>query len=196
MRAPIPGRSLIWLPLALVLVSPPASAEVQAEDPSIVPLFHELCTSGGVNAGATLARVAADGDWSEASAPSVDLRALEQVPSRLTTGVFRRSESVRQWQRTVNGRQLTLVVATLPERSVYRHVCALFAPDIRNAMPYFEAFRDGMRAIGLSGRSNDLPHYTEYGGRLTDRRRAHADMFSRSRAVQTPRTMHLVIVYE
>jgi len=166
------------------------------EDATLVPLFAETCTRGGVNADAILAGVTGSTDWTEVAAPTVNLRGLEQVPSRLMTSALRRPESVRQWRRTVNGRELTLVIARLPDRGAYRHVCALFAPDIRYGWPYFDAFEEAMEGISLSGKSNDLPHYTEYGGRLADRRRAHADLFGRSRAMATPRTMHLAIAYE
>jgi len=188
--------ALLAVALAFALAPAPAAADLQPEDAGLVPLFLQTCTRPDMNAEAILAGVAGSPDWIEVSAPDVDLPALEQVPSRLTTGVFRHADSVRQWQRTVNGRQLTLVIAALPERNVYRHACVLFAPDIRNAMPYLDTMRDGMRAIGLSGRSTDLPHYQEYGGRLADRRQAHADIFSRSRAVSAPHAMHLAIVYE
>jgi len=182
--------------MAVMLLPASAEAELQMEDASFVPLFLETCTRGNIDAEAILAGVTGSPEWTEVPTPTVELKALEQVPSRLTTSVFRRADSVRQWRRTVNGRELTLVIAALPKRSVYRHACVLFAPDIRNAMPYLDLFGEGMRGISLSGKSTDLPHYQEYSGRLADRRRAHADIFSRSRAVATPRTMHLAIVYE
>jgi len=188
--------ALLAFALAFALAPAPAAAELQPEDAGLVPLFLQTCTRPDMNAETILAGVTGSPDWIEVATPDVNLRALEQVPSRLTTDVFRRADSVRQWQRNVNGRQLTLVIAAWPARNVYRHACVLFAPDIRNAMPYLEAMRDGMRAIGLSGRSTDLPHYQEYGGRLADRRRAHADIFSRSRAVSAPNAMHLAIVYD
>jgi hypothetical protein len=188
--------ALATVALVLALGPAPAAAELQPEDASLVPLFLATCTRPDMNAEAILAGVTGSPEWTEVASPTVDLRALEQVPSRLTGGIFRRPDSVRLWQRNVNGRELTLVIAALPERNVYRHACVLFAPDIRNAMPYFDAFEDGMEAIDLSGRSTDLPHYQEYGNRLVDRRRAHADIFSRSQALSTPRTMHMAIVYE
>lgn len=189
-------RTFLAAAIAFALTGSPAAAELQPEDAGLVPLFLQTCTRPDMNAEAILAAVAGSPDWTEVSSPDVNLPGLEEVPSRLTTSVFRRADSIRQWRRTVNGRQLTLVIAALPERNVYRHACVLFAPDIRNAMPYLQAMRDGMRAIGLSGRSTDLPHYQEYGGRLADRRRAHADIFSRSRAVSAPNAMHLAIVHE
>jgi hypothetical protein len=184
------------VPLLLVLGTSPAAAELQPEDASLVPLFLETCTRPDMDAEAIIASVTASSDWTEVAAPTIDLEALGQVPSLQPISIFRRHDSVREWQRTVNGRQLTLVIAALPERSRYRHACVLFAPDIRNAMPYFDAFKDGMRAINLSGRSTDLPHYLEYGGRLADQRQAHADIFSRSRAVSTSNTMHIAIAFE
>jgi hypothetical protein len=188
--------ALLAFALAFALAPAPAAADLQPEDAGLVPLFLQTCTRPDMNADEILTGITGSSDWTEVPSPDVDLPALEQVPSRLTTGVFHRADSVRQWQRTVNGRQVTLVVAALPARNVYRHACVLFAPDISNAMPYLDAMQEGMRAIGLSGRSTDLPHYQEYGGRLADRRRAHADIFSRSRAVSAPHAMHLAIVYE
>jgi len=178
------------------LVAAPAAAELQPEDASLVPLFLETCTTPDMSDVAIFGGVATSTDWTESQTISVDLEAIEQVPSRLTGGTFSRAESVREWHRTVNGRELVLVIASFPERSRYRHGCVLFAPDIRNALPYLEPFREGMRSIGLSGRSTDLPHFQEYGGRLADGRRAHADIFSRSRASSVPHTMQLAIIYE
>jgi hypothetical protein len=193
-------RSLQFAPVAaffsIVLAPGPASAELVAEDASLVPLFAETCTRGGVNAEAILQGMAGSPDWTEVTPPTVDLRALEEVPSRLMGGALRRAESTRQWRRTMNGREVILAVATFAERNAYHHACVLFAADIRNAMPYLDAMDDAMRAIDLSGKSTDLPHYREYGNRLADGREAHADIFSRSRALETPRTMHLSIVFE
>jgi hypothetical protein len=189
-------RAFAIIGFAAVLAGTPAAAELQMEDASLVPLFLQSCTNPEMNATAVLSVVTGSADWKEVPAPTVDLKALEKVPSKLTTAAFRKPVSVREWQRMVNGRDVRLVIAELPARNVYRHVCALFAPDIKNAMPYFDSFRDGMKAISLSGKSTDLPHYVEFGGRLTDRRRAHADMYSRTQAMPTPRTMHMAIIFE
>lgn len=188
--------AVLAIVLACALAPSPAAADPQPEDAGLVPLFLQTCTRPDMNADAILAAVAGSPDWTEVPTPDVNLPALEQVPSRLTTDVYHRADSVRQWQRTMNGRQLTLVIAALPARNVYRHACVLFAPDIRNAIPYLDAMEAGVRAVGLSGRSTDIPHYQEYGGRLSDRRRAHADILSRSRAVSAPHAMHMAIIYE
>ena len=185
-----------WFAAVVAFTAAPAAAELQPEDASLVPLFLQTCTRPDMNADAILAGVTGSTEWTEVATPTVDLRGLEQVPSRLMGSALRRVDTVREWQRTVNGREVRLVIAELPERSAYHHACVLFAPDIRNAMPYFDAFEEGVRAIGLRAQSTDLPHYQEYGGRLADRRRAHADIFSRSRAVSASGTMHLSIVYE
>ncbi|MBX3561250.1 MAG: hypothetical protein KF780_05500 [Sphingomonas sp.] len=187
-----------FLTAAVMLVACPshAGAELQPEDAGLVPMFLETCTRPDMNADTILSGVTSSPEWTEVPSPDVDLPKLDQVPSRLVSGAYRRPDSVRQWQRTLNGRMVTLVIATLPARNVCRHVCVVFAPDIRNAMPYLDAMGEGMRALGLSGRSTDLPHYREYGTRLADRRHAHADIFSRSQAVSTARTMHLAIIYQ
>jgi hypothetical protein len=189
-------RTFLAAVLALMLSASPAAAQLQPEDAGLVPLFLQTCISPEMNADATLAAIAGSADWVETTPTTVDVTQLDQVPSTQMSGAYRRPETVREWHRSVNGRTLTLVVASLPERNRYRHVCALFAPDIRNAMPYLEAMDEGMRTVGLSGRSTDLPHFREYGGRLSGNRRAHADIFSRSRATSAQRSMHLVIAYE
>jgi hypothetical protein len=196
--APLAARriALATAGLVLALAAQPAAAQQEPEDPSIVPLFVQTCTRPGMDAEEILAGVTSSPEWVETASATVDLWGLEQVPSRLMTSALKRPGTVSQWHRAVNGRELTLVIATMEERSFWHHVCVLFAPEIRSAWPYFDAFEEGMDAIGLSAKSTDLPHYKEFGGRLADRRQAHADIFSRSRAVTTPRTMHLSIVFE
>jgi len=189
-------RTFLAAALALALGASPAAAQLQPEDAGLVPLFLQTCTNAEMNADATLAAVTGAADWVETTPATVDVTQLDQVPSTQMSGAYRRPEAVREWHRTVNGRTLILVIARLPERNRYRHVCALFAPDIRNAMPYLDAMGEGMRAVGLSGRSTDLPHFREYGGRFSGNRRAHAEIFSRSRATPVQRSMHLVIAYE
>jgi hypothetical protein len=182
---------------ALLAAFPSFAAAQQAEDSTLVSLFLQTCTRGEVNADAILAGVSDAGDWIEIPNPTVNVRALAQVPSQtVLRGAFPQPESVRQWQRTWNGRQVTLAFATFPERNAHRYVCMILVPDIRNAIPYLTAMREGMRSIGLSARSTDLPHYQEYAGRLSDRRRARADIFSRSQAVTERNTMHLYIAFE
>lgn len=182
---------------ALTVLTCPAAAQ-QADDESLVPLFLETCTRGGVNGEAILAGIPTAGNWSELPEPTVEISALAQVPGGAAQAdVFRGAESVRQWQRDVNGRRVSVVFATFPETGRYRHVCALIVPDVRNAGPYFSSMREGIESLGLSGRSTDLPHFQEYAGRLADRRRARADIFSRSRVVAGARSMmHMYIAFE
>lgn len=135
-------------------------------------------------------------DWSEVATPNVDLGGLAQVPGPAGQVDIRQPSSVRQWQRAWKDRQVSLVFATFPEGRTYRYLCAVLVPDVRNAIPYVRPMREGMRSIGLSGRRTDLPHFSQYAGRLPDRRRAYGDIFSRTRAVEARGAMHMYIAFE
>lgn len=189
---------LLALSCAAVLAAAPrVAAAQQPDDPSLVSLFVETCARGDVIADAIVARIAETADWVEAPGSSIDLVQMAQVPGNSIPDIaFSQPESVRQWQRTWNGRQLTLVFATFPVGAAHRNVCAIIAPETRNAAPYFAPLAEAMRPIGLSPRVTNIPHHQEYSGRLRDMRRARAEIFSRSRTLPGRNIMHLYIGFD
>jgi hypothetical protein len=189
-------RTLVAVACAAVLLAVPHAANAQAaNDETLVTLFLETCTRGEVTPESIVAGIAEQTDWSEVADVNVDLAAMREVPNRtVAAAAFRNPESVRQWQRTWNGRTVNLVVATFPQGSAHRTVCGLVVPDVRNAGPYLTPLRERVQPIGLSARHTDLPHYQEYAGRLSDMRRARVEIFSRSRAINGAlNTMHIYI---
>jgi hypothetical protein len=186
--------TLFAVATAILTTLPSAAAAQPGEDETLVPLFLETCTRGGVHADSIIAGISAE--WTEVSTPNVELAGLAQVPGNGAQVDVRQPQSVRQWQRAWKDRQVSLVFATLPEGRTHRYVCAILVPDVRNAGPYLRPMAEGMQGLGLSGRSTDLPHFQEYAGRLPDRRRARGDIFSRSRAVEARGTMHMYIAFE
>ena len=191
--------TLLVLSCAAVLAAVPrAVAAQQPQDQSLVSLFVETCTQGGLIGEAMLAGIAEMTDWTETQDVTVDVAALAQVPNQsMPQTAFRQPESVRQWQRTVEGKQVSLVFATFPQGSPHRNVCAIVVPDVRNAGPYLTPLREALAPVGLSARTTDLPHYQEYAGRTRDMRRVRAEIFSRSRALPAGRnTMHLYIAFD
>jgi hypothetical protein len=188
--------SLSAVACAAVLAAVPHAASAQAApDETLVSLFVETCTRDGVSAESIIAAIAEQPEWSEVTDVTVDVPALRMVPNRsVAAASFRQPESVRQWQRNWNGRMVSTVVATFPQGSAHRTVCALVVPDVRNAGPYITPMRDGLQAMGLVPRHTDLPHYQEYAGRLSDMRRARVEIFSRSGAIRGGlNTMHIYV---
>ncbi|HEU4885278.1 MAG TPA: hypothetical protein VFT45_23655 [Longimicrobium sp.] len=183
---------------ALLAAVPHAAAAQQAAEQSLVSLFMEACTGEGQIGDAVLAHISELTDWTEVPDVTVDVAAMAQVPNQLMPQTaFRQPESVRQWQRTVEGKQVSLVFATFPQGSVHRNVCAIVVPEVRNAGVYLPSLREALTPMSMSARFTDLPHYQEFAGRTRDMRRVRAEIFTRSRALPTGRnTMHLYIAFD
>lgn len=192
------SRLLALVCAAVLSLVPSIVAAQQAEDSSLVSLFLQTCTGENLVGEAIVASIDATEEWAEVGSSTVDVAALGQVPNQsVAAAPFRRPESVRQWQRDWNGRQVTLVFATLPAGAGNRNVCAIIVPDIRSAAPYLPPLRDALGPMGLAPRTTDLPHYQEFAGRLRDMRRARAEIFSRSRTIPSMRSaLHLYIAFD
>ncbi|HEV2817250.1 MAG TPA: hypothetical protein VGW40_08550 [Allosphingosinicella sp.] len=180
--------------LAALALASAARADIP-EDRVMVPLFMETCATGEITLAARRAAIEGNGQWTEIPADDLDMARLGQVPAQVPVGHFNRPATVRQWRRTVDGKEVRAILATY-ERGNYPNVCAIIVPDVANAMGYMSPFRAALRPLGLSGKSTDLPHYQEYSGRLADRRKARADIFSRTRVRGAPRSMHMYIAFE
>lgn len=179
---------------ALALAASPAAAEIP-DDTVMVPLFMATCATGEITFEARRAAIEGDSQWTEIPAADLDMARLGQVPAQVPVGHFTRPATVRQWRRTVDGKEVRAVLATYA-RGNYPNVCAIIVPGVANAMGYMSGFRAALRPLGLSGRSTDLPHYQEYSGRLADRRKARADIFSRTRIRGGGDNMHMYIAFE
>jgi len=58
-----------------------------------------------------------------------------------------------------------------------------------------EAFADGIKSIGLKGKSTDLPHYFEYSGKVGGTKPVRAEVSGRTRVVPDKNAMHLYIAF-
>jgi hypothetical protein len=183
---------------ALLAAVPHMAAAQQPAEQSLVSLFMQACTGGEQIGEAILAQISELTDWTEVPDVTVDVAAMAQVPNQLMPQTaFRQPESVRQWQRTVDGKQVSLIFATFPQGSPHRNVCAIVVPDARNAATYLPQLREALTPLGFSARFADLPHYQEFAGRTRDMRRVRAEIFSRSRALPANRnTLHLYIAFD
>lgn len=179
--------------LASALSTPSSAVAEIVDDTIMVSVFAQACLTGELTLEGRRAAIEAAG-WTELPADGVQMNRLGEVPSIERVSDFTRPGSVRQWQRNVDGKEVRAVLATY-ERGRYANVCAVVVPDVRNALPYLQPFEDAVEGVGLSGRSTDIPHYQEYSGRLADRRRARADIFSRTSIVATRNAMHMYIAF-
>lgn len=181
------------LVLAAALASPAAAAI--ADDTAMVPLFVQACTAGAPTAEAIEARMNADGAWQRLTDTDLAADEFGTVRSMQPIGDFKKPAGYTQWRRTVDGKEVRVVLASFAGKGRYKTLCALLVPDVKNMFPYLDGFDDAMKAAGLKGKSTDLPHYREYSGKLADGRKARGDIFSRTRVLQPGDNMHMYIAF-
>lgn len=171
----------------------PVQAQQQPEYPGLVPAFLKACVDGDLTATARESALVAEG-WAE-MAPNVD------VPSFNISGAldrnfdFAKPLSVKQWEKQIDGVQVRAVVATFPEKRRYPTICAFVAPNVKAGWPYDDAFEVGVKALGLKGKSTDLPHYFEYSGKVGGTKPVRAEVSGRTRVVPDKNAMHLYIAF-
>jgi hypothetical protein len=186
-------RALILAGLALAPLAPAAAA---IEDDTVtVPLFVEACATGTPSAEAIEARMNADSAWQRLTDTDLAADEFGTVKSMQPIGDFKKPAGYKQWRRTVDGKVVRIVLASFEGKGRYKTLCALLVPDVKNALPYLDPFDDAMKALGLGGKSTDIPHYREYSGRLADGRKARGDIFSRTRVLEPGDNMHMYLAF-
>lgn len=186
-------RSVIISAAITCLLITPASAQQQPEYPGLVPAFLKACVDGELTAAAREVALTSEG-WTETT---VDV----DVPSFNISGALERNfdfskpTTVKQWERRLDGSRIRAVIATFPEKRRYPTLCAFIAPNVKAGWPYDEAFEAGVKAIGLKGKSTDLPHYFEYSGKVGGTAPVRAEVSGRTRVVPDKNAMHLYIAF-
>jgi hypothetical protein len=169
-----------------------APAQRPTADAAIVPLFEEACVKGGLSLAAREAAMASGG-WEAIPAEGLKLKPLEANPMN---GDFAKPDTIRQWKRSVGGRDVRTVLATYRAKGTYPVACVLLVPDIQYSWPYWDAFGDLLKPLGVKGKETDLPHYRAYSGKLADGRKARANIMSRSAVdPEGKKVMHMLIAY-
>jgi hypothetical protein len=190
--SPIPKLALL---MASLLLASPALAEVEAEHPFAVQTFLDTCVSGELSASSRVAAIEAGG-WTELASPTLDVPKFGISKAIDRNYDFSKPVSTRQWAKEINGVQVQALLATFPEKRRHQTLCAIVLPNEKGAWPYDDAFEAGVKAIGLKGKSTDLPHYFEYSGKLgADKRPVRAEIFSRTQASAEKNSMHLYIAF-
>lgn len=178
---------------AAFLAPAPAAGAIE-DDTVMVPLFAQACTSGAPSAEAIEARMNADGAWQRLTDADLEIEEFGTVKSMQPIGDFKKPAGYTQWRRSVEGKEVRVVLATFEGKGRYKTLCALLVQDVKNMFPYLDGFDDAMKAAGLKGKSTDLPHYREYSGKLADGRKARGDIFSRTR-VWPGDNMHMYLAF-
>ncbi|HEX8624941.1 MAG TPA: hypothetical protein VF782_07660 [Allosphingosinicella sp.] len=189
-----PRMNAILAAAAVVLASSPAISATE-KDSSMVPLFTQACAAGTPSAEAIEARMNADAAWRRLTDTDLAVDEFGTVKSMQPIGDFKKPAGYTQWRRTVDGKEVRVVLARFEGKGRYKTLCALLVPDVRNMFPYLDGFDDAMKAVGLKGKSTDLPHYREYSGKLADGRKARGDIFSRTRVLEPGDNMHMYIAF-
>jgi hypothetical protein len=178
---------------AAVALSPAVAAI--PDDTVMVPLFVQACATGAPSAESIEARMNSDGAWTRLTDTDLAVDEFGTVKSMQPIGDFKKPAGYTQWRRTVDGKEVRVVLASFAGKGRYKNLCALLVPDTKNMFPYLDGFDDAMKAVGLKGKSTDLPHYREYSGKLADGRKARGDIFSRTRVLQPGNNMHMYIAF-
>jgi hypothetical protein len=184
------GRLLA--PIAL-LASGAASAAPTAEYPSLVGEFLKGCAEGELSAPAREAALSANG-WVKTDA-SIDTKALNISGAIEKNFDFAKPLTVSQWTKMIDGTAMTAIVATYPEKRRYPGICAVIAPNVQYGWTYHDAFKAGMKQLGIKAKSTDLPHYFENASKLPDGRPVRAELLGRSQALGRQKAMHLYIAF-
>ena len=181
--------------LAALSVPAMLSAQRAPEYPGAVPEFLKACVNGELSVTARETIIAADGGWTaETANVAVENFSISGAIDRNFD--FSKPLSVKQWSRTVDGAPMRLVLATFPEKRRYPVLCALIVPSVQHGWPYDDAFEAGVKAIGLKGKSTDLPHYFEYSGKVDGGKHpVRAEVSGRTRVVPDKNAMHLYIAF-
>ena len=139
--------------------------------------------------------ISSDSGW-VSEPPTVDVPSLAISRAIDRNFDYSKPTSVKQWFRTIDGATVRLVLASFPEKRRYPTLCAMTVPNIRHGWPYNDAFEASAKALGLKGKSNDLPHYFEYSGKVDNGTHpVRAEVSGRTRAVPDKDAMHLYIAF-
>lgn len=182
--------------IACGLAATVASAQRPPEYPSIVPLFDKTCLSGELSMAARESGIVADGRWTSVATPVVNVPGFNISRAIEKNFDFSKPESVKEWERIVDGTRVRVVLAQFPAKRRYPVLCAFVVANVQHGWPYDDAFEASVKAIGLKGKSTDLPHYFEYSGKVGPTKRpVRAELFGRTQAVTDKTSMHLYVAY-
>lgn len=180
-------------PFALLLVASPASAEPTSEYPNLVGEFLQGCAQGELTASAREVAFATNG-WVKGDV-SIDPKTLNISGAIDKNFDFAKPLTISQWTKTIDGAPVIALVATYPEKRRYPTLCGVIVPEVKHGWTYHDAMKEGMKGLGIKGKSTDLPHYFEFASKLANGRPARAELFGRSQALGRQKAMHLYIAF-
>ena len=189
-------RKLLLGLMGVISSAAPAHAELVVEHPSVVPMFEKACLEGELTTVAREAAIALDAGWVKEPRVEIDVQALGISKAIERNFDYSKPVSAMQWTRKVDGKLLRLVLATFPNKRRYPAICAITVPGVKAGWPYNDAFGTAVKAIGLKGKSTDLPHYFEYSGKIgIEKHPVRAEIFGRSQAAPEEDTLHLYVAF-
>lgn len=166
-----------------------------SEAPSAVKTFETVCLSGGLDATARPASLAAAG-WTKDASTSVNVASFGISRAIDRNFDFSKPETSEQWSGVIDGMPAKVILASFPEKRRYPHLCALVIDGISNAMPYSDELKVAFKTFGIGGKSVDLVHYFEYAGKVgAEKHPVRGEVFSRSQASGDPKSMHIYVAY-
>jgi hypothetical protein len=172
-----------------------AAQAQDAEVPSAVATFEQICLTGGVDPSARVAGLTAAG-WIRNSEVYIDVPSLANSKAIERNFDFSKPQTKDDWSGVIDGRPAKVVLATFPAKSRYPNLCALTVDGVKNAMPYGGALRAAFKKFGIGGKSVDLVHYYEFAGKVgTNKHPVRGEIFTRSVASGGEDSMHIYVAY-
>lgn len=187
-----------WFAVAAAVVASATAATAApkvAEYPDAVGAFERACLSGELSMEARESAAAAEG-WAAHDNDELNISAFGISRAIEKNFDFSKPDVVRSFEKTINGQSAVLVLAGYPEKRRYQTLCALVMRDVDNAFTYSDSLKAAFKALGISGKSVDLPHYFEWAGKVgAGKNPVRGEIFTRSQVFGGYRDMHMYVAF-
>ncbi|MBL0114503.1 MAG: hypothetical protein IPP45_03170 [Sphingomonadales bacterium] len=159
------------LTVAIVAVGLLGTSTAGAQDnrgsgKAVVDAFATFCLENNASLEAIAARADVSSGWTATAFPS-DISTKDR-------------DFMRAWTSSIDGFKFELFLARYPTFKKMGSVCLLRAVGPENFYPYFDHFKDRMKAAGLGGKEVNIPHLYRASGKLADGRQANAILNTRT----------------
>lgn len=176
-------RSLGLLAAAAALLPAQVSAK-PTDDALIGAAFIDTCVRKAPDSAAIRAGIEADPLWVKTPVPAeFGLKPKAKAPV------------IDAWARTVDGKEVLLVLISEPKSKGLQNNCAFVVRDERSAMWYFRSVSDHLKEFGMKLNQQDIPHWRYHKGKFANGQRGEVELRSKSAALPGKDILHLAIAF-
>ena len=166
------------------LLAAPLAAAKPTDDALIGAAFIDTCVRKAPDSAAIRAGIEADRLWVKT-----------QVPADFRLKPKAKAPVIDAWNRTIDGREVLLVLIAEPQSKGLQNNCAFVVRDERSAMWYFRSVSDHLKAFGMKLNQQDIPHWRYHKGKFANGQKGEVELRSKSAALPGKNILHLAIAY-